>query len=124
MRPVCGSESTKRCVLTLTHVEKDQTSTVRPALEDHKEEHEIDLGVPGLLHAVVKDSEHLRVKAREEDRESSSSRADLQHNNVHNPFSHDSKAMIREMGNVELFELCETIPRVQCPECLLFGVIE
>ena len=34
--------------------------------------------------------------------------------------------MIREMGNVELFELCETIPKVQCTECLLYwnqGVI-
>ena len=34
--------------------------------------------------------------------------------------------MIREMGNVELFELCETIPTVQCSECLLYrnqGVI-
>ena len=28
--------------------------------------------------------------------------------------------MIREMGNVELFELCETIPKVQCKECLLY----
>ena len=27
--------------------------------------------------------------------------------------------MIRELGNVELFELCETIPKVQCPYCLL-----
>ena len=27
--------------------------------------------------------------------------------------------MIREMGNVELFELCETIPKVQCSQCLL-----
>ena len=27
--------------------------------------------------------------------------------------------MIREMGNVELFELCETIPNVQCSECFL-----
>ena len=34
--------------------------------------------------------------------------------------------MIREMGNVELFELCETIPKVQCSECFLYwnqGVI-
>ena len=34
--------------------------------------------------------------------------------------------MIREMGNVELFELCETIPKVQCSLCLLYwnqGVI-
>ena len=27
--------------------------------------------------------------------------------------------MIREMSNVELFELCETIPKVQCSHCLL-----
>ena len=28
--------------------------------------------------------------------------------------------MIRELGNVELFELCETIPKVQCSQCLLY----
>ena len=52
--------------------------------------------------------------------------ADLQQNNVYNPFSNNSKAMIRELGNVELFELCETIPKVQCSQCLLYwnqGVI-
>ena len=27
---------------------------------------------------------------------------------------------IRELGNVELFELCETIPKVQCSQCLLY----
>ena len=40
--------------------------------------------------------------------------ADLQQNNAYNPFSDESKAMIREMVNVELFKLCETIPKVQC----------
>ena len=28
--------------------------------------------------------------------------------------------MIQDMGNVEVFELCETIPKVQCSECFLF----
>ena len=37
--------------------------------------------------------------------------ADLQQNNAYNPFSDESKAMIREMGNAELFELCETIQK-------------
>ena len=46
--------------------------------------------------------------------------ADLQQNNVYNPFSNNSKAMIREMGNEELFELCETMPKVQCSQCLLY----
>ena len=45
--------------------------------------------------------------------------ADLQQSNAYNPFSEESKVMIREMGNVKLFELCETIPKVQCSECLL-----
>ena len=34
--------------------------------------------------------------------------------------------MIRELGNMELFELCETTPKVQCSECFLYwnqGVI-
>ena len=30
-----------------------------------------------------------------------------------------TKAMIRELGNVELFELCEIFPKVQCSHCLL-----
>ena len=50
--------------------------------------------------------------------------ADLQQNNVHKPFSNNSKAMIRELGNVELFELCETIPKVQCSHCLLLWTQE
>ena len=28
--------------------------------------------------------------------------------------------MIRDMDNLELFGLCETIPKVQCSECLLY----
>ena len=50
--------------------------------------------------------------------------ADLQQNNVYNPFSDDSRAMIRELGNVELFELCETIPKVQRSHCILIGIKE
>ena len=46
--------------------------------------------------------------------------ADLQQNSVYNPFSKNSNEMIRELGNVELFELCETTPKVQCSHCLLY----
>ena len=46
--------------------------------------------------------------------------ADLQQNDVHNPFRKNSKEMIRELGDVELFELCETCPKVQCSHCLLY----
>ena len=32
----------------------------------------------------------------------------------------NSMEMIREFGNVELFEVCETTPKVQCSHCLLY----
>ena len=102
--PVCGHESTKRCVLTRKHVENDQTSTGRPVTVDQKEEHKIDFSVPGLSHAVVKEAEHLRVQELVQRIENHPHRAllqaDLQQNNVYNPFSKHSK--------------CETTPKVQC----------
>ena len=123
-RPVCGHESTKRCVLTPKHVERDQTGTGRPVLVDQKEEHEIVFRVPGLSHAVVKEAEHLQVqdlvKKIEKHPHRAALHADLQQNSVYNPISKNSKEMIRELGNVELFELCATAPKVQCFHCLLY----
>ena len=94
------------------------------------EEIDIDFRVSGLPHAVVKQAENFRVLELVKNIESHPHRealqANLHQNNVYNPFSNNSKAMIREMGNVELFELCETIPKVQCSQCLLYwnqGVI-
>ena len=105
VKPACGHEFTKRCVLTRKHVEK------------------IDFRVSGLSHAVVKEAEHLRVqelvKWIENHPHREALHVDLQQNNVYNPFSKKSKAMIRELGNVELFELCETLPKVQCSHCLI-----
>ena len=82
-RPVCGSESTKSCVLTPTKIEEDQTRTGRPA---KVEEHDIYFRVPGLSHAVVKEAEHLRVqefvKKIENHPHREALQADLQQNNV------------------------------------------
>ena len=58
-RPVCGSESTKSCVLMCAKFEEDQTRMGRPV---KVEEHDIDFRVPGLSHAVVKEAEDLRVQ--------------------------------------------------------------
>ena len=69
-----------------------------------REEHDIDFRVPGLSHAVVKEAEHLRVQELVKKIENHPHRevlqADLQQNNVYNPFSNNSKAMVRELGNV------------------------
>ena len=88
-----------------------------------KKEHNIDFRVPGLSHAVVREAEHLRVQELEQRIENHPHRAalqaELQQNNVYNPFSENSKQMIRESGDVELFELCETVPKVQCSQSSL-----
>ena len=88
------------------------------------EEKDIDFRVPGLSNAVVKEAESFRVRELVKKIESHPYRealqADLQQNNVYNPFSKKLKEMIRELGNVELFELCETTPKVQCSHCLLY----
>ena len=91
---------------------------------DQKEEHDIDFRVPGLPHAFVKEAEHLRVQELVKKIENHPHRealhADLQQNNVYNPFSNNSKEMIRELCNVEFFELCETFTKVPCSHCLLY----
>ena len=107
-------------------VDADQTRTVRPVGGQQftqLEEIDIDFRVPGLSHSVVKEAEHLRVQEHTKRIETHPHRealqADLQQNNVYNPFSNNSKEMIRDLGIVELVELCETTPKVQCSQCLL-----
>ena len=125
VRPVGGSKSIQSCVSMPVKIEEeDQTRTVRPAGGQEVEELDTDFRVPGLSHAVVKEAEHFRVQELVKKIESHPHRealqADLQQNNVYNPFRNKSKAMIREFGNVELFELCETGPKVECSHCLLY----
>ena len=93
-----------------TYEDEDQTRTVRPVggqQSTQLEEIEIDFRVPELSHAVVKEAENFRVRELVKKIESHPLRealqADLQQNNVYNPFSNISKAMIRELGNVEFF---------------------
>ena len=119
------------------NVDAEHVRTERPVESEQSiglftqlEEIDIDFRVSGLPHSVVKQAEHFHVRELVKKIESHPHRralqADVQQNNAYNPFSEESKVMIREKGNVELFKLCETIPKVQCSECLLFwnqGVI-
>ena len=68
----------------------------------------------------MKHVENSRVRELVKKIENHPHQDDLQQNNASNPFSEMSKKMIKDMGNVELFELCKTIPEVQCKECLLY----
>ena len=105
VRPVGGLKSIQSCVSMPI---KDQTRTERPegGQESTKvEELDIDFRVPGLSHAVVQEAEHFWFQELVKNIESRPHReavnADLQQNTFYNPFSNNSKAMIREFGNVE-----------------------
>ena len=83
----------------------------------------MDFRIPGLPHSVVKQAENYRVRELVKQIENHPHRQalqqDLQQHNAYNPFSEKSKKTIKDMGNVELFELFETDPKTQCKECLL-----
>ena len=82
---------------------------------------DIDFRIPGLPNSVVKQAENYRVRELVKQIENHPHRQVLQQqNNAYNPFSEKSKKMIKDMGNVELFELFETDPKTQCKECLLY----
>ena len=132
VRPVDGPKSIQSCVsmpveLVDKYEDENETRTERLVGGQEStqvEELDIDFRVPGLSHAVVKEAENFSVQELVKKIESHPHRealqADLQQNNVYNPFGNNSKGRIRELGNVELFELRETIPKVQCSQCLLY----
>ena len=84
---------------------------------------DLDFRISGLPHSIVKQAENFRVRELVRKIESHPHRqallVDLQQSNAYNPFSEKSKKMIKDMGNIELFELFETDPKTQCKECLL-----
>ena len=90
------------------------------------EEVNIDFRLSGLPHSVVKQAENSRVRELVKKIENHPHRqdlqGDLQQNNAYNPHSERSKKMIEDIDNVELFELCETFPKVQCKERLLHWI--
>ena len=84
----------------------------------------IDSRTLGLPHSVVKQAENSRVRELVKKIENHPYRhalqLALQQNKAYNPFSATSKKMIKNVGNVELFELFETDPKTQCKECLSY----
>ena len=98
----------------------------------HDENHEpmmvnetdMDLRIPGLPHSVVKNAQSTSVRQLIQKIENHPDRhalqQDLRQNQSFNPFSPESKQMIRDVGNIELCELLETEPKTQCKVCLSY----
>ena len=84
----------------------------------------MDFRILGLPHSVVKQAESSGVrelvKKIENHPDRNALQLDLQQNNAYNPYSATSKKMIKDVGNVELFELFETDPKTQCKACLSY----
>ena len=114
------------------NVHADQTSTVRPvsgqptSLFTQLEKRDIDFRVSGFPHAVVKQAENFRVlelvKKIESHPHREALQADLQQNNVYNPFNATSrKKMIREHEQCRVIRVhAKPCQKVQCSECVLY----
>ena len=98
----------------------------------HDENHEpmmvneadMDFRIPGLPHSVVKHAQSTSVRQLIQKIENHPNRhalqQDLQQNQSVNPFSPESKKMIRDVGNIELCDLLETDPKTQSKVCLSY----
>ena len=84
----------------------------------------MDFRIPGLPHSVVKYAQSTSVRQLIQKVENHPDRhalqQDLRQNQSLNPFSPESKQMIRDVGNIELCELLDTEPKTQCTVCLSF----
>ena len=92
----------------------------RPIVCSHEErsmsdEVGIDCRISGLPHSVVKQVDGSSARELIKKIENHPHRQDLQfdvrQNKTYNPFGEKSRQMIQDMGNVALFELCETNPK-------------
>ena len=104
--------------------ETNHDRTVKPVVCRDANHERSMLNEVDMPHSVVKQADNYRVrelvKKIENHPHRQSLQRDLQQNNAYNTFSEKSKKMIKDMGNVELFELFETEPKTQCKECLLY----
>ena len=132
---VPDSSQTRSCHESETFNVGDKTIreiTGRPVVNHDDSSHEqtmlnevnMDFRIPGLPHSVVKHAQSTSVRELFQKIENHPDRhalqQDLRQNQACDPFSPESKKMIQEVGNTELFELLETDPKTQCKACLSY----
>ena len=87
-------------------------------------EEDIDFNIPGLPHSAVKRSHGVNVQNLIQKIENHSQRralqSDLQQHRQFNPFSKESRDVIKAAGNTELCELLDVEPKAQCKVCLSY----
>ena len=128
---VPDSSQTRSCRESETFNVGDKTlreRTGRPVFNHDDSSHEetmlneanMDFRIPRLPHSVVKHAQSTSVreliKKIENHPDRHALQQDLRQNQAKNPLSPESKKMIQEVGNIELFELLETDPKTQCAQ--------
>ena len=88
------------------------------------DEENIDFNIPGLPHSAVKRSHGVSVQNLIQKIENHPQRhvlqSDLQQHRQFNPFSKESRDVIKAAGNIELCELLDVEPKAQCKVCLSY----
>ena len=139
----CSSEDSKSLNVEQTHDRSGRPGKDTVAAQDDPEvyheaetlnmdnetireriEADMDFKIPGLPHSIVKHAQSASVRELIQKIENHPNRhvlqQDLRQNQSFNPFSPESKQMIREVGNIELCELLETEPKTRCTVCLSY----
>ena len=88
------------------------------------DEEKIDLNIPGILNSSVqyslKDNVQALIQQIEDHPQRRVLQNDLQQHRQFNPFSNESKDVIKAAGNTELCELLDVEPKTQCKACLAY----
>ena len=91
-----------------------QASTEQPVVRDSGT---LYFRIQGLSQSTLQEAEQTRVceliNRIERHPHLNELEADLKQDNVHNPFSENSRKLIHDTGNAEYFELYETDSQVQ-----------
>ena len=87
-------------------------------------EENIDFNIPRVPHSAVKRSHGVNVRNLIQKIENHPHRralqSDLQQHRQFNPFSKESRDVIKAAGNIELCELLDVEPKAQCKVCLSY----
>ena len=89
------------------------------------DEENIDFNIPGVPNSMVKRSHgvnvHNLIQTIENHPQRQALQSDLQQHQAFNPFSKESKDVIKAAGNTEPCEILDVEPKAQCRACLTYG---
>ena len=88
------------------------------------DEENIDFNIPGVPNSTVKRSHgvnvHNLIQKIENHPQRQALQSDLQQHRPFNPFSKESRDVIKAVGNTELCEIVDVEPKSQCNACLAY----